>query len=83
MAKVKMNLYGFYKLRSAPGVIADLERRAARVKAAAGGDHDTSSQQGEKKPYGRWRTTVVAWSYADKKANAQSNTLLRALDAGR
>lgn len=83
MTKIKWNKGALYELRSAPGVVADLERRAKAVEAAAGPDYMMGSQQGAKKPQGRWRTSVVTMGRAGKRDNAKNNTLIKALDAGR
>lgn len=83
MAKIKLNKKGFYDLRRASGVVADLESRAGRVRDACGDGFTTSSVQGKKAPYGRWRTTVAAYTYKARRENAKHNTILRALDAGR
>ncbi|MBF6333442.1 hypothetical protein [Nocardia transvalensis] len=83
---IKWNIEGFYKLRKAPGLVVDLTERAERIKAAAeaeGGEYEIYSQQGEKKPQGRWRLSITT---ADPKAmykNAVGSPLLRAVDRGR
>lgn len=75
---------GYYKLRSAPGVIAELEARGSRVLAAAGGEsagYEMDSRQGRKRPQGRWRVSVAAATPAAMLDNARHNRLLRALGA--
>lgn len=83
MIRIRYNIPGFYALRSAPGVRAELERRAsdiaARANAAGKGTFATSSQQGARRPQGRWRTTVVTADYRAKIANSRHNILLRAM----
>ncbi len=83
---IKWKDSGFYKIRSAPGVIADLEQRGRRVLDAA---NDTlaekrgyrmSSFQGKRKPYGRWFVQVYTSSNHAKRSNAIRNTLLRVQD---
>ena len=81
--RVRMNNKAFYELRSSPGVVADLESRTEKIRAACGEGFETSSQQGAKRPQGRWRTTVIAASAKAKRRNARHNTLIKALDAGR
>ncbi|MBJ8342779.1 hypothetical protein JGU71_28205 [Antrihabitans sp. YC3-6] len=84
--RIKWDPNAFYDLRRSPGVVSDLEERASRVQAAAGGSeggYETSSQQGVKSPQGRWRTSVVTATAEAMQDNATNNTLIRALDAGR
>lgn len=77
--RVKLNNKGFRALRSAPGVIADLERRGRAVAAAAGTDYQMSSQTGKT----RHRVGITTGSMDAKEETARKATLLRALDAGR
>lgn len=84
--RIKFNPEAFYDLRRASGVIGDLEERAKRVQEAAGGSaagYETSSQQGAKRPEGRWRATVITATAEAVADNAKNNTLIRSLDAGR
>lgn len=87
--KLKLDLKGFYELRRAPKVKADLERRAKAIAAKANSDsglkdgYRTSSTQGRKDPQGRWRTTVITATIEAKIDNSKNNRLLRSLDAGR
>lgn len=88
MAEIKWNLQGFYDLRSAPGVRADLERRMTAIKEAAeaeGGQYVMGSQQGEKRPQGRWRTSLVTADVEAMKANGPDgdSPMVRALSNGR
>lgn len=86
MIEVKMNHAGFYRLRSDPRVIADLERRGRRLLRAAndtlpeGDGYAMSSFQGRKKPYGRWFVQIYTRSNHAKRSNAKHNTLLRVMD---
>ncbi|QIS16496.1 hypothetical protein [Nocardia arthritidis] len=77
----------FKKLRSEPGVAADLERRAKRYQQAAeamdGGKYKVYSQQGKAAPQGRWRTSVTTGDPRTIRKNAKHHTLLKALDAAR
>lgn len=88
--KIKLNNAGFYAIRQEPKVRALLERKAEAIAKACNeasglGDegYKTSSQQGRKDPQGRWRTTVMTTTEATKIDNAENDTLLRNLDAGR
>lgn len=84
--RIVHNAQGYYELRSAPGVIADLEARAGRVKRAAeadGGKYVTGSRQGMRKPQGRWRTSVATADFRAMRNNAKNHSLLKALDSGR
>src|SRR5699024_4288709 len=84
--RVKWNINGFYDLRRAPGVVADLERRGRAIQDAAGGESEgylMSSRQGAKNPQGRWRVGIAAALYPARRENTKHNTLLKALDAGR
>lgn len=82
-SRVRLNNKAFYEIRRSPGVVAELESRARKIQAACGEGFEMSSQQGVKRPQGRWRTTVAAISPKAKRKNAKYNTLLRALGAGR
>lgn len=84
--RIKWNIPGWKKLRSEPGVRADLERRGNAVLRAAGGvaaGYEMSSRQGAAKPQGRWRVSVAAVTPRAKRSNVKRNTLIRALEAGR
>lgn len=81
--RVKHNIAGYKALRSAPGVRADLERRASAVKQQAGDGFEMGSRQGAARPQGRWRTSVVTATPKAMRKNQRDNTLVRALEAGR
>ena len=81
--RIKHNVAGYKALRAAPGVVADLERRANAVKETAGDGFEMSSRQGAARPQGRWRTSVVTATPKAMRKNQRENTLLRALEAGR
>jgi hypothetical protein len=85
-ARIKWNPDGLYLLRSSPGVRADLEARGRRVLEAAGGTaagFAMSSQQGQRRPQGRWRVTVITANRFAKRLNAKNNTLIHALEAAK
>lgn len=84
--RVRLHYGGFYRLRSDPDVVRELERRGKRVVDAAnktmpGGEgYAMSSFQGQKKPQGRWFVQVYTRSNHAKRSNAKNNTLLSAMD---
>ncbi len=91
--QIKWNNNAFYELRRSPEVIAMLEEKAkvvaAKANAAipetdgypAGTEHyATGSRQGERRPQGRWRTTVVTATEYGKRFNAVHHILLKALN---
>ncbi|AAN07930.1 hypothetical protein AVANI_12 [Mycobacterium phage Avani] len=85
--RVKHKIGGYYKLRSAGGVVAFEEAAAKDVAARAnkqlkgkgGIGFAVSSRQGARRPQGRWRTSVAAVSPYARRHNAKHNTLIRAL----
>ena len=85
--RIKWNVKGFYDLRREPGVVRDLESRAERIASSAEatghGGYETSSQQGARKPQGRWRTTVITADAQAQRETAKNQHLLRNLDQGR
>lgn len=77
--KIKMNPSGSQAVLRSPGVIADLERRAANIADAAGPGHSVDSQDG---PH-RSRAAVITRTEEAKAAEAKDRNLTRAFDAGR
>ncbi|WNN93660.1 hypothetical protein SEA_CALLINALLBARBZ_10 [Arthrobacter phage CallinAllBarbz] len=65
-----------------PAVEADLARRAKNVRDAAGGE-SSGYVADSANPSKRARAAVFAAGSKARRENARSNTLLRALDAGR
>lgn len=85
MVRVKHHIGAYHQLRSAPGVVGRLESEGRRTLSAAGGrvaGYDMGSQQGAKRPQGRWRVAVVTATRKAMRDNARNNTLLRALRSG-
>lgn len=88
-ARVRLNLQGFYDLRRAPGVRRDLDARARRIAEAAQAvgspeaEYGVGSEQGAKRPQGRWRSTVFTKNAVAMRSNAKNNSLIKSLDAGR
>lgn len=83
--RIQWNHDGLYRLRSSPGARADLEARGRRVLAEAGESkgYVMSSQQGARRPSGRWRVTVMAAGPWARRDNAKHNTLIHALGAAK
>ena len=81
MAKrLKFNRAAFNALRTAPGVEADLTRRAEAIASAAGeGVEMLPAEAGRRRAHRVVATTTVEAA----KKNEKENTLIRALDAGR
>ncbi len=85
--RIKWNHDGFYKLRTGPGALAEVDSRAKRVKAAAtaqgGGKYEVRTVVGERNPQGRARSSVTTADFRARRKNARHHTLLKALDAAR
>lgn len=77
--RLKWNPNGLYELRSAPGVVAKVNSTAAGVAARAGDGYSWSSQQGARRPQGRWRAIVFPDTWKARADNARNNTLVRVL----
>lgn len=82
---IKWKTGAFYKLRSEPGVQEALEELASAIASRANSmaktknGFRTSSQQGARRPQGRWRTTVITATAEAMAKNAKHNTLLNAM----
>lgn len=78
--RLSFNSRGFRALLTNPAVQRDLEARAQRVASAAGEGYEALPLQ----PPRRRAHVIVAPVTGDAdRDNAENNTLLRALDAGR
>ena len=79
---IKWNMAGFRDLRTDPAVLADLNRRAEQIAAAAGEGFEA---QPAEKTGGRvrGRAAVISTTRAAAKAEAERHVLLSALEAGR
>lgn len=82
-AKIKFNAAGFKALLSAPGVAADIERRAQAIARAADGDGAHIVDTGITRGGGRFRAAVITADYRAIAAEANRHNLTRAIDAGR
>lgn len=70
---------GLVELLKSGGVLADLERRARAVAAAAGEGHEASAVVGKN----RARASVITATAEARRGEAKDHRLLRALDAAR
>lgn len=82
---VRLNKKGFYEVRRAPKLhvlIDDItEQVAENCNEASGSDgYRTSSVQGAKRPFGRWRGTVITATQHAKNDNAKHDRLLKEIN---
>jgi hypothetical protein len=77
--RVKLNSRGMRALLRSPEMLADLERRAARIATAAGPGHEVEGSIGRN----RARAAVITATAEARIAEAKRRTLTRAIDAGR
>ena len=78
--RIEFRRAAFRELRTSEAAIADVTGRAEAVAAAAGDGFEVLPVQA---PRNRARALVGTTTYEAMKRNAEENTLLRALDAGR
>lgn len=82
--RIEWNLQAFKDIRSAPGVIDDLEARGKAVFDACGGEaegYGMESHRGAENPQGRHRVTVFTDTPRAMVKNARDNTLVRKFGA--
>lgn len=82
--RIKWIRGAFRQIRTGDGVAADIDSRTGSVAAfagAGGGTHHTDGAITGGR--GRYRGAVFTGDYPARKASAQNDNLLRALDAGR
>lgn len=77
--RIELNRAGVRSLLRSPEMLADLERRAQRIAAAAGDGFEADAAIGPR----RARSSVRTASFAAMRAEATGHRLLRSLDAGR
>lgn len=77
--RITLNRQGVRALLRSPAMLADLERRARRIAAAAGPGHEVDGAIGRN----RARAAVITSSIEAKVGEAKRRTLTRAIDAGR
>lgn len=82
--RIKLNRRGFTQLRNAPGVQADLKRRADRIADAAGeGFRSGTVREGTKGLDNRAHNVVVTETFNGRRRQAKHNVLQSALQWGR
>lgn len=80
--RIDFHYKGFNQVRNAPGVVSDLERRAAAVAAAAGPGHEIRTLAGGNRV--RARVSVRTATPEARLAEATNKTLSQAIgSAGR
>lgn len=78
--KVKLNPSAARKIMNSPGVKAELNRRAAKIAAAAGPGMDAvNAEEGTE----RARASVYTATRQGREREAKDRALTRAIDAGR
>lgn len=77
---VRVNPAGVRAVLTSPGVRADLDARAARIRAVAG---DGFIVRPRPLRVRRYAVQVRTDTYEARRAQAESNSLMRAVDAGR
>lgn len=77
--RVVLNSRGMRAILRSEGVLADLDRRAKQIAAAAGPGMEPSSMVGKN----RARASVITATKEAREAEATGRALSRAIDAGR
>ncbi len=83
ITRIKFHYDGFDALRKSPEVKAELLRRGQAIAAAAEADGGGLIHVNETEGKKRARVTVVTGDYEAMRAEAETRSLSRALDAGR
>ena len=88
MMKIKWKKDALYDMRRLPAVVALVEKAADNIADRANDQLDepgyfTGSRQGARRPYGRWRASVVTGTGEAIRDDAANNTLLRELNGVR
>lgn len=82
MAKFKSDPNAHYEIRRSPEVRSAVDDLASMLASRAGPGFTWSSQQGERRPSGRWRAIVFPETVEAMRRNARDNVLVRALGGG-
>ena len=77
--RIVLNRRGMRELLRSPEVLAELERRAKQIAAAAGDGMEPSAMVGKN----RARASVITATHSARRAEAVTRALTRAIDAGR
>lgn len=77
--RIKWNIKAFKALRRSPEVMSDLIARGSKVADAAGPGFEISPVTGKN----RGRVSVRTATAEAREENARTNSLVRAIDAGR
>jgi hypothetical protein len=88
MMRIKVKDSALYELRRLPKVVDAVERISETIADQANGNvegegYKTGSRQGLRKPYGRWRASVVTADAESMADNGKNNTLVRLLNSAR
>ena len=88
MMRIKWKKDALYEMRRLPTVVALIEKAADNIADRANDQLDeegyfTGSRQGARRPYGRWRASVVTGTAEAMRDDAANNTLLRELNGSR
>lgn len=78
--RIELHNAGFNQLRTSPGVVADINRRASRIAGAAGEGMVVQPSRGSG---ARARASVKTETLAAKRAESERKALTRAIGAGR
>lgn len=83
VVRTEWNQQALYDIRRDPKLV-QLEESVAqqiadRANANGDGTYAVSSQQGQRAPQGRWRTTVITADARAMADNSRNNTLIRSM----
>jgi hypothetical protein len=86
--EIKWRKNAFYDLRRTrevrellEGISSEVMRDANASKHDGGATYDVGSRQGRRRPFGRWRTSVVTSNFKAFLEEGRHNTLQKALEA--
>lgn len=86
IVRIDWNKEGLFDVRRDPALVAaerDMAQKIAeRANRMGKGTFMVGSRQGEKRPQGRWRTTVFTADAKAMASNAKHNILIRSMSEG-